>query len=374
MYRAAANNDMSFEQYVNRQYPATKYGKTFDQLLASEGIFLRGDRDFGIRASSMDEILNGRSRMEAGVIVKDAVPQSRILAPAAILTAVEDKMVENLTMTPNAFSNMIAFDESIAHDRWERVVFNYSKPEEARSQAIAQLAMPASMLLVTAGQISRAIPSRSLGLEISDQAMRATSIDLLALSLARQRLVERNVWTNEFILSLLNGDADMNMSPLASIPNKVQQAKAFDPSITTQGTLTQLAWVMYLFNNSMRRMITHVITDIAGALAIENRTGRPNVMTDDNKSPRINTEMTVVNPLWPTQVKVFIMPPGSGWPANTIMGFDSFAAIHRVTSSTIAYEAVESFVLKRSTAMRFDSGEVVERLQDDAFDVLTLTV
>jgi hypothetical protein len=254
------------------------------------------------------------------------------------------------------------------------VVFNYSKPESARSQAIAQLAMPASMLLVTAGQISRSIPTRSLGLEISEQAMRATSIDLLALSLARQRLVERNVWTNEFILSLLNGDPDMAMPPLSSIPGKVQQAKAFDPSIMTAGTLTQLAWVMYLFNNSTRRVITHVITDIAGALAIENRTGRPNVMTDDNKSPRINTEMSVVNPMWPTQVKVFIMPPGSGWPANTLMGLDASAAIHRVTSSVLAYEALESFVLKRSTAMRFDSGEVVERFHDDAFDVMTLTV
>jgi hypothetical protein len=30
--------------------------------------------------------------------------------------------------------------------------------------------------------------------------------------------------------------------------------------------------------------------------------------------------------------------------------------------------------MKRSTAMRFDTGEVVERLFDDAFDVLTLTV
>lgn len=41
MYRQAADNQMSFEQFINRQYPASVHGNTFDQLLASEGIFCR---------------------------------------------------------------------------------------------------------------------------------------------------------------------------------------------------------------------------------------------------------------------------------------------------------------------------------------------
>ena len=372
MYKIAADNNMSLEQYVNRQYPAQANGNTFDQLLASEGIFVRGNRDIGLRAATMDEVLNGRPRMEAGVIVKDAIPTSRILFPAAILAAVEDKLVADLEMTPNAFNGLVAVDDVISTDRWDRPVLNFSKPEAARSQGIAQLALPNSMLTITASDISRAIPTRSLGLEISDQAMKATTLDLVTLALARQRAVERNERSYEYILSLLNGDPDIKMAALSTISGKIKRANEFDTGVTTAGTLSQKAWINFLYNNATRRTINYVITDIAGALAIENRTGKPTVNTDNATSPRINTEMIVANPMWPTNVKVFIMAPDSGWPANRILGLDSRYGVHRVTSSSATYEAIEQFVLKRSTAMRFDTGEVVERLFDDAFDVLSL--
>jgi hypothetical protein len=374
MYRVAADNNLSFEQFINRQHPATKNGRAFDQLLASEGLFVRGNKDIGLRAATMDEVLNGRPSMSAGVIVKEAVPASRILFPAAILAAIEDKLVADMTMTPDAFDHMVAISDVISTDRWERPILNFSKPEAARSQGIAQLALPNSMLTITASQISRAIPTRSLGMEVSDQALKATTLDLVSLALARQRAVERNERSYEYILSLLNGDPDMEMPALSTIANKVKKAKDFDASITTAGVLSQTAWINYLYNNAARRTITYVITDITGALAIENRVGKPTVQTDNPTSPRINSGMVVANPMWPTSVKVFIMPPDSGWPANTILGLDARYGVHRVSSSSASYEAIENYVLKRSTAMRFDSGQVVERLFDDAFDVLTLTV
>ena len=372
MYRQAADNQMSFEQFINRQYPASVHGNTFDQLLDSEGIFCRPNRNIGLRAANMDEVLNGRSRMEAGVVVKEAVPASRILAPAAILSAVEDKILADLEMNPMAFDSMIALDESINNDRWERAILNFSKPEAARSAVIGQLALPASMLTITASQVTRAIPTRSIGMEVSDQALKATSLDLVTLALARQRATERNERTNEFLLSLLNGDVDIGMVALSTIANKVVKANVYDSTISANGVLTQKAWMAYLIKNATRRTITHVVTDIAGALAIEQRTGKPVITGDNPNSPRVNTEMSVVNPLWPANVRIFITTD-TNWPANTILGFDAGYGIHRVTSTWAAYEAVEQFVLKRSTAMRFDSGEVVERLFDDAFDVLSLT-
>lgn len=371
MYRQAADNQMSFEQFINRQYPASVHGNTFDQLLASEGIFCRPNRNIGLRAATMDEVLNGRSRMEAGVIVKEAVPASRILAPAAILAAVEDKLVADLAMNPMAFDSMVAFDESINNDRWERAILNFSKPEAARSAVIGQLALPTSMLTITASQVTRAIPTRSIGMEVSDQALKATSLDLVTLALARQRATERNERTNEFLLSLLNGDVDMGMVALSTIASKVVKASVYDSSIVAAGVLTQKAWMAYLIKNATRRTITHVVTDIAGALAIEQRTGKPVITGDNPTSPRVNTEMSVINPMWPANVRIFITTDPN-WPVNTIMGFDAGYGIHRVMSTWASYEAVEQFVLKRSTAMRFDSGEVVERLFDDAFDVLTL--
>ena len=373
MYRVAADNGLSFEQYVNRQFPASAHGSAFDQLLASEGVFVRPNRSIGLRAASMDEILNGRPRMEAGVIVKDAVPSSRILFPAAILAAVEDKLVADLETNPNAFDKLVALDDTISNDRWERPILNFSKPEAARSQAISQLSLPTSMLTITASQITRAIQTRSLGMEVSDQALKATTLDLVTLALARQRATERNERANEYILSLLNGDPDISMPALSTIANKVKRANQFDTSINTAGVLTQKAWMAYLINNATRRRITHVITDLNGALAIEQRAGKPVITSDNAQSPRVNTETVVMNPSWPSNVQIFITSDPN-WPANTILGFDQGYAIHRVNSVWASYEAVEQFVLKRSTAMRFDSGEVVERLFDDSFDVLSLAL
>ena len=61
-------------------------------------------------------------------------------------------------------------------------------------------------------------------------------------------------------------------------------------------------------------------------------------------------------------------------PANTIMGLDSRYAIQRIKNSEAEYTAVEDFVMRKSTALRFDFGEIAYRLFDDAFDVLSLTL
>lgn len=375
MYRMAADNNMSFEQFVNTQYPtdSATYGSTFHQLLASEGIFLRNDREYGIRASNMDVVLNGRGRMEAGVIVKDAVPTSRILFPAAILSAIEDKLAPNLDVNPAAFEGMIAQDDTIQGDRYERPVISFSKPEQARSQGIAQLALPNAMMTITTSDIARKIPTYSLGLEVSDQALRATSLDIVSLAMARQASVERNERVNGYILSLLNGDIDQGMAALSSIAGKVVTAQSLDSAITVAGKLTQRAWIKFLYRNRNRRQIDYIITDLDGALAIEGREGRWTVLQDNATSPRIDTTMTVANRVLDDNVKVFITDDPA-WPAGTLLAFDSRYAIHRVTSLSASYEAIEQFALKRSTALRVDSGLVVERLFDDAFDVLSLTV
>lgn len=316
----------------------------------------------------MQSIINPQA---GGVVTKDSVPTTRLIFPAAILQAIEDKLVANLSITADAFDKMVAIDDAISNDRYIRPVLNFSKPEAARSQGIAQLAAPASMLSITASEMARTIPTYSLGMEVSDQALKNVTLDLTALALARQAAVERNDRTQQYVLQLLNGDADMGSAALSSIAGKVQKASSYDSSITTSGALTQKAWMGYLFNNGTRRTITHIVTDLAGALAIEGRSGKPVITQDNPNSPRIDTLQTVVNPLWPDNVKVFIsLDPN--WPANTIMGFDVNYAIHRVTSLTAAYQAIEQFVLRRSTALRFDFGVIVERLFDDAYDVLSL--
>ena len=45
-----------------------------------------------------------------------------------------------------------------------------------------------------------------------------------------------------------------------------------------------------------------------------------------------------------------------------------------ITSSTIAYQAIEAQVMKRSTEMRFDRGFILYRMYTDAFSVMLNTV
>lgn len=372
IYAQAAENGLSVEALINQTYPTAQgEASAFRQICASEGIYVGRDREFGVRPATMDAILNGTPRMEAGSIVRDANPVSRILFPAVILSVLEDKLVPDRSMTPNAFDQMIAVDDSINHDRFERPILNFDRPEAARSKAIAQLSEPTAMLTITASDKSQRITGTSIGLEIADQAVKATSLDLVTLAMNRQAEVELAERVDGYILSFLNGDLDLGTSSMASL-GKVRTATSFHAAINnTAGLLTQEAWVRYLFNNSKRRTIDYVITDIAGALAIENRTGRPTVQGDNATSRRIDTMSNVINPMWPDEVKVFITTDPN-WPANTIMGIDSRYAIHRVTSTSIAYQAAEAYAMRRSTKFRTDVGQIAYVLFNDAVDVLTL--
>ena len=371
MYREASAAGLSFAQHVNRLYPTGEnQASAFTQFLASEGMFLRSDKETGLRSASLDEVLNGTGRQAA--IVKEGVPASRILFPAAIMTAIEDRLSVDRTMTTDAFEGMIAVDDSINGDRYDRPVLNFSKPEAARSQAISQLALPVSMLTITASDVTRKIPTQALGLEISEQAVKATTLDIVGLALARQAAVERNERAQGYILSLLNGDVDQSISSLATL-GKVAKANTFDAGIVAAGVLSQRAWIKWLAKNHTKRTIDYIVTDLDGAFAIENRTGRPVITNDNPNSPRIDTQASIVNPGWATQPKIFLTDDPN-WPANTIVGFDSRYGIHRVKSLSASYEAIENLVMRRATQMRFDSGEIVYRLFDEAFEVLSLTL
>jgi hypothetical protein len=151
----------------------------------------------------------------------------------------------------------------------------------------------------------------------------------------------------------------------------VQTSVSFD-ALATDGVFTQKAWMKYLMNNGTKRTLTHIVTDIDSAMKIEGRTGKPTISGDDPNSPRIDTQFKVMNPTWATNPQIFLTQDAS-WPSATLMGLDKTAAIRRVRSLTADYQGIESFVLRRSTAMRFDFGEHVNRLFDDAFGCMTLS-
>jgi hypothetical protein len=373
IYREAALAGHSVETHLNLAYPvAAGQPSAFEQLCASEGMFIGRNKAFGIRPATMDAVLNGSAISAAGV-VRDATPASRILFPAYQLSAIENKLRSNDYGVVGQFDAAAAVTDTIDSERFERPVLDFSKPEAARSKATAQLSEPTSMLSITASDKAFRITGTAIGMEISDQAMRGTSLDLVNLAMTRQAETELVEKVEQMQLAFLNGDKDLDMAALSTVSGAIATAASFDSAIVAAGVLSQKAWVYYLFNNSRKRRIDYVITDLAGALAIENRTGRPNVQGDNATSKRIDTLENVINPMWPDQVKVFISMDPS-WPANTILGFDSRYSYHVVNSSVLDYQAAEAYAMRRSTKFRIDTGKIAYRLFDDSWNVLTLTV
>lgn len=371
MYREAAAQGLTLPQYLNAMYPTNveRDGSAFNQILASEGIFVKPNREYGIRPSTLADVLNGRQGMQAGTVVREGVPVSRLLFPAVAMQAIEDKLVANLSMTANAFDAMVGYEESIVGYRYEQPKLSFSKPEAARAQGIAQLAQPAAMMTITASDTAYKIPTFALGLEVSDQALQATTLDFVTMSLARQAAVERNDRAQQYILALLNGDVDNNDSSLATLGYSKNQT-TYD-SGAGSGLMTQKAWLKFLMDNGTKRTLTHIVTDIDTALKIEGRTGKPVVTNDDSKTHRFDTQFNVMNPTWAQNPQLFLTQDAS-WPANTIMGLDKNWAIRRVRSLTADYQAVEAYVMRRTTAMRFDFGEHVNRLYPEAFQVCVI--
>lgn len=369
MYKEAADRNQSLPQYLATQYPtnAEKNGTVFEQLMEQSGVFISGNKEFGFRASTLEDVLSPKS---ASAITREGVPASRLLFPAVMLEVIENKLSVNYDVNPAALSAMIAKEDSINSDRWERPVISYAAVESARGGPVAQLSMPNAMMTITASDKSMRIPTWGIGLEISEQAQKSTTLDLVGLAVARQAQVETNERANSYILSLLNGDADYSMAALSAFAGKVQTSASINGAALGAGVLNQKTWLTWLSQRSNKRMITHVVTDLAGAMMIENRTGKPVITTDNPNSPRIDTLMSVMNPKWPANVQIFITDDAN-WPVNTIMGIDARYGIHRVTSLSAQYSAIEQFAMKRSTMLRFDKGEMVYRLFDEAFEVLT---
>ena len=363
--------------YLNNRFPvAAGEASAFEQACAQNNMIVGRNREYGISPTTLNAITEGVSIGANGTIVRDAVPASRILFPAFTASMVEDKILEDLTSHVGMFNRMVALHDTIANTRIEWPQISFSKVESARSKGIAQGSEPASMGIITLSDKSFKVTGWSIGMEITDEAMKqgsAASLDYVTLAITRWMMVEASERVNAHILSLLNGDTDAGFPALSTISGTVVEAKSFDSTITSAGVLTQKAWIKFLYSKRRTVVPNWIITDMDTALAIEARTGRWTVNQDNINSRRLDVTENVVYPSIPENVQIFITDDPS-WPANTILAFDSNYAIHKVTSSILDYQASEAYAMRRTTKFRIDGGDAVKRLHDDAFMVMTLTV
>lgn len=311
----------------------------------------------------------GPSGAQAATTGNDGTVTGRLVLQAVLFDAVENQMREDTAGYVQMLRNNAALNRSVDGTTWETPVLDFKRPENAKPQPIAQLSEPVRMLTLQTSMKRNAIMGESIGIEFSDQVAQNVTIDVVALSIKRMLEETQANMAMYLIMALLNGDVDFNMPALATVVRGgAAQADQLD-STAGNGKLTQTAWVKWLWRNNLRRTITTVVTDLAGALAIENREGRPNVMGDNANSKRIDTLDNILNPRWPDKVDV-IITQDPAWPANTIVGFDKRFGYNYITSSVLDYKATEEFAIRRSTKMRMDSGAMVERFMNDAWDIL----
>ena len=357
----------------NSRYPtAAGMPTASDQLFAQCGFFRATDMANGIRSIRARDILEGMSGTQIDAATAPGnVGISRFVAPAAVLSAVLNDMYEDRSGVLAEFKKMVAFTQSVQGNRYERPVFNYDPARNSLAKPIAQLAEPTNIGLLTVGEQSGTIPIFSSGLTVSDQAVDYFSfveIQKCISLMVQNDMADR---ADGWLITMLNGDADHGFSALSG--TQVEKANTIDTSISTAGTLTQKAWIKWISKYSKRSPITHIVCGIDEALAIQNRTGRATVMTDNGTSKRIDTTDVVMNDMWPSELPVYIVTDPN-WPANCILGISKPSAIALYESSSANYNSVEQFVTRRSTTFRADFGAVATRFMDRAFHRLDLTL
>jgi len=388
IHKASFDAGMSVPTYINRQYmnADTSKGSAFKQLCASEGLILPGANDFGIRAATVNDILDGRAGMQAAGLNNASDRGSpfgsaaRSLYPVAIVDMVEDILAKDRDTDTVVFDQMVGQEMSIPNENFIQPVLSYQTvggPEQARAQRVTEFAEPGTMLRISTAERIRSLPAFGMSIEFSDKARAALTIDVVALSIARYMQVEKDARVYNYLSALFSGDNDLVVGAIAAVTSTSLDAAA------TGGVLTHKAWVKFLATQRKFRNIDYIVCDIDTYLKIEGRTGRPGTVAYDPRLAVIDPQAVAANMTnvgFGNNVKFFIVDSaaeGGPVPANTIWALDSRKAITRVTNVGATYSASEAFALRRSTAMRFDYSEAVYRTFGDtdtrAFSVLTIS-
>ena len=321
--------------------------------------------------STLKEVMSGG--VHAASTGGDASITGRLLVTAMLLPVIENQMREDRSGYASMLRQHAALNINLPGTRWDRPILDFKRPENSRPQPVAELSEPVRMLTIKSSQKSSALLGEAIGIEFSDQALQNSTIDFISLSMRRQAEESANEVAMAHILSLLNGDVDVGMPALASVVRGGAAVASTLDSAAGSGKLTQTAWVKWLWRNNLRRTITTVVTDFDGALAIENRLGRPEAdQYNTDSRQRIDVLTNVVNPNWPNQVDI-IITQDPNWPANTIVGFDKAYGYSMVTSAALNYSAMESLAIRRSTKMRIDQASAVDRFMNDAWDILDIS-
>lgn len=371
LYKAAAEKKQSLSQYLNTTFPtSSERATTFDQMAASSGLFVRGDKNYGINSPTMADVLDGSASISANAVTRSggsgiATPASRILYPEVVMQMIESELTSSDDPFLAGVDKMIAITSNVNTPRVEQPVINTTGPKGTESQPIAQLAAPASMVSITVADQSYRIPTMSVGLEISDEAQGSATLDLVGIALTANAREQAILRAEADIAGMIAGDNDLGESAVTGV-----NASTFDSNINGSTKMTQKGWVKFLRDNYRKMNKDWLLMDVDTALEIESRTGKPTNQSDDPNSPRIDALFTVENLALPTP-RVLILPT-TLIGADTVVALDSRFAIRKVVNVSANYSAIEEYVLRRGSGLRIDYGYVMKKLYSDAWTKLTI--
>lgn len=390
IYAEARDANMSVAQHINNKYqdsnPDLKVGTPFQQICASVGLTLVGkDNPFGLRNATVSEILEGKAGFQVGETntAGRSTPfgnESRALFPAAVIQLIEDSIQPDRVTDDNVFRGMIATSISVGTDTFMQPVVSYAGvggpnngTNGARAQRITQLSGTPMILRLTTSDRFRTLPTYGIGMEMSDQAMKSTTLDLVALTMNRFMQIERDARVYTYLSNVFAGDSDHNTGAVSAVTTTSLDSAA------SGGVVTHKAWVKFLARNRKKRKITHCVGDINAYLAVEGRTGRPGTTAYDPRLATIDPQAQAMNVTFGGDVRWFIVDEataGGPVPANTVWALDAAQALMMVNNVSADYTATEQFVLRRSSAIAVHWGEECFRLYGDSdltpFDVLTI--
>lgn len=385
LYREAKDANMSAEHFINTKYNTAEatYGSPYQQLLASEGLTVGQENRFGLRPKTLAEILDLPSAQAATNVDRKTDPfgtQSRTLFPLAVITAIEDSVQPDRATDDRIFRKMAAITVPIAGDVFAQPVLDYGVPGGAHTGAtgakaarVTQLATVPTMLMLTTSDTYKNLPTYGIGVEMSDKAMKSTTLDLLTLTLGRYFQIEKDARVYTYLSNLFAGDLDHNTGAVSAVTTTTLDSAA------TGGVVTHKSWVKFLARSRKQRHIDYLICDMDAYLAIEARTGRPGTVAWDPRLATIDPQLRPAEAVpFGADVKWMIVDPataGGPVPANTVWALDSTQAFMMVENTEAAYQATEAFVLRRSESMVWHWSEEAVRLLPSnltAFDVLTI--
>ncbi len=368
-YREAADAKLSLSQYYQQKFPTKSGEAVIEQFAKSAGIRVRPDHKRGIAASSIREILHGGVDKSAAIVRPDGsqrqTTSGRILFSEIMLQMVNEVLMTDKEDVLGPWESAIAMKTNVVGPRVDQPRINVTGPEASASQPISQLARPATMVSITLSDKSYTIPTKAIGLEISEQALQAATIDLVALSLAAQARGERIRRIEEDMVNIVSGDVDYGINAVSFVNLSTYDSGRGANKCTHKG------WIKWLRANYQKLSVSHVLCDIDAVLEIEGRANKPTQYTDlSTVANRMPGDYSVENLGIPTPR--ILLVPTSIVGANKVVGFDSRYALHQITNLSASYSAVENLVMRRASEMRFDYGTAVFKLMDDAFQGLTL--